>query len=533
MSRIRQLMDRVTPKMNPIIAEGVAYHQTKHSVDYLKAAMRSAAKSFPPGLLFEDCVRCTPYEEYDRLNARATTRRFYDVAISHLSMIKFMFNFEGEKFSVFVNIPFVGPGGLFKMNNSEYMISPTLNDIVFSVTADSIFVRLLRDRMRFQRFSWRFETLQGRAELASVVWCPIHKGRSKTPYIVGNTTNVHYLFAKYGFSGAFERYLGFKPIVGESEINHENYPADKWVICRTGTSLKPKAVKSSNWAPSNIRVAIPIEHYTQQTVSYLGALFYVLDLFPTYMKPEWMDVTRQWRILLGLLIFSGDKHGGELHEDVLGHLRSLDQYLDMFVEKQLRTINVKAENVYDLLNILVEKFTEWSSASSDRISTLYDKELNVNYFLLFRITKHIFESVFEMTKKTNSGKSIDKNDIKKIFDRELTVNSIFKIITDNKEVSIPQSPNDSMVFRITSIMIPQSANEANANSSHGISLDDPAHFLHASLMEVAGYNSMSKSHPDSRHRINPYVLTDEDYRVVRREKFRPLLDEVQSMIRLR
>jgi len=533
MSRIRQLMNRVTPKMNPVIAEGVAFHQTKHSVKYLEDAWTSASKSFPPGLVFERCRRCTPYEEYDRLNARATSRRFYDVATSHLSMVKATFSYNGERFDSYVNIPFVGPGGLFKMNNSEYMIAPTLNDIVFSVTADSIFVRLLRDRMRFQRFNWRYETLQGRAEVISVVWCPIHKGRSKTPYIQGNTTNVHYLFAKYGFKETFKRYLGFEPVVGEQEVNHDNYPADKWVICQSGTTIKPKIVKNSQWNRPKTRLAIPIEHYTHHAMSYISAFFYVLDLFPAIMTTERIDTIRQWRNTLGLLIYSGDKNIGELHEDILGHLRSLDQYLDMFVEKQLKTINVQAENVYDLLDILVRNFTEWSSAGSDRISTLYDKELNVNYFLLFRITKRIFESVFEMAKRTNSGKTLDKNDIKKIFDRELTLNSIFNIITDNKEVSIPQSPNDSMIFRITSMMIPQSANEANANSSHGISLDDPAHFLHSSLMEVGGYNSMSKSHPDSRHRINPYLLTDENYRVVRREKFRPLLDEVQEMIRIR
>lgn len=537
MSLIREIIDSNTPKMNPILAEGVAYHQMKNAVRYLDEAMQSAAKSFPEGLVYEGCSKCNPLEEYERSIARS--QKTFDVATSHLRMIKFEFSYNGKRLKpVYVNILFSGPASLTMLNNSEYMISPTLNDIVFSVTMDSIFVRLLRDRMRFQRLTHKFEAIlsddtPARTELVSVVYCPIHKGRDQRPYMPAETIAVHYLFAKYGFTEAFRRYAGFVPVVGEDDINHDNYPADEWVICQTGSKIKPKAVRQQDWYRPVVKLAIPREHYNQFTKSMVAGFYYIVDHFHNRMRAQWVDNTRQWKIILGLMIFSGDKNEGELHEDIDDHIRSTDEYLDVFIKKQLRGIGIEAENLYDILALLIRRFTEWSSAESDRITTLYNKELNVNYFLFFRITKHIFSSVFALTQRVKSRRNLTAEDIESILNKELTMNRIFKVTSDNKEVSIPQSPNDSMTFRLTSIMIPQSANESSSRGAKTINLNDLAYRLHASLTEVGGYNSMSKNHPDGRHRLNLYALIDSNYQIVRREKFIPLIDEVQEMIHFR
>lgn len=533
MSLIRKLIDSHSPKMNPILANGVAAHQMRSAVQYLDNTMQSAAKSFPEGLKYEGCRECTPVEEHERIVARCRGRNSYDVAESSFYMIRFDMSFKGEKLNpIYINIPFIPEHDPFiTINNSKYYVSPTLNDIVFSVTESSIFVRLLRDRMDFQRLTHHFETLTKKLELTSVIWCPIHKGRVRNPFVRGCTTNVHYLLARYGFSDAFKRFAGYVPIAGGNEINHETYPASDWVIVQSSTISKPKAVRSNDWFRPQIRLAIPKEHYNRDMISMLGGFFYVLDHFPNRMRPEWLDSKRQWKVMLGLLIFSGDKNEGELHENIDEHMRSLDEYLDVFVIQQLKDIGIEADNIYEILALLTRNFTEWSSAASDKITTLYGKELNVNYFLLFRITRHIFSSVFALNQVKNSRRTLDKDSIQKIFSRELTVNRIFKITVDNKEVNIPQSPNDSKTFRITSLMIPQSANESSTRAKT-INLDDQSIRLHASLAEVGGYNTMSKNHPDGRHRLNLYADIDDKYKIVRKEKFIPLIDRTQNLIKI-
>lgn len=525
------MQTQFTPALNPDLANGVAVKQLANAEAYVDSVIRSAAKSFPEGVEYLGCERATPTEEYNLITTKGRDKKKYNVARSYLYLMKYYFAFQGERLAPrYVYLPYVEDAGFIMINNVKHLIMPTLNDIVFSVTKDSIFVRLLRDRMRFQRFPWNIQTLEGKVEVIGVVWSPIHKKKVTRPHVSGRTTNMHYLLAKYGFTEAFERFAGFKPIIGYGEINYDNYSPDEWVVYTTATGKAPRAIRGA-WNPTQIRVAIPKEFDNPMTRSMLAGFYYVTDHFPGRVKAEWVDNSRLWKVLLGHFIEEAGVGEGTLFENMTEHIRSLDQYLDVFVIKQLQDIGYEVEDLYQILAMLLERFSDWLSASTDRISSMYDKELNVNYFVLFPITSAIFNTVYRLNQKLSTRKTLSKGDVEKTLADSFTMGKIFHIANSNAEVVPLTTPNDNKALRLTSMMIPQSANEVT--SSTGINVNDLSVKLHASIAEVGGYGAMTKKAPDGRRRLNHHLKVNENFRIMRNEDYAPLLDQIQSLIRIR
>lgn len=540
MRYLHQRMEDDAPRLNPILAEGVAVSQLKYAVEYLDSVFKSASMSFPEGLEYRGCSVVLPHEEYNLITTKGRNKETFDVAQSDLYLVKFFLRFNGEDLPPrYTYLLYPSQGGYVSINGVNHLIMPTLNDIVFSVTSDSIFVRLLRDRMRFQRVSHSILRLakDGRhypMEI-SVVYSPIHKKGSRRVFVRAQTTNMHYLLAKYGFSEAFQRFAGFVPDTGLEEINYDNYPEDKYVIYGTSTTRAPRAIRSPgvqrDYQPTRIRVAVPKEHDTPLVRAMLGGFYYVADLFPTRVNVKYLDSIRVWRVLLGLMIYPSGSNEGSLYENITEHIKSLDHYLDVIVKNQLKEIGYEMNDIYEILALLLEKFPDWLRGSNDRINSLYGKELNVNYFVLFYITSGLFTTVFKLNQLVNTRKSINKTltdkDIIAQFDRWFSMGLIYRA-RDRQEVSVLTIPNDNKALRLTSMMIPQTANGNRGNQQFNI--NDPSSYLHVSVAEVAGYSSMSKSAPDGRRRLNHYLNIDEKYRILRNEELKPLLDHAQKII---
>lgn len=529
-------MDRVVHKLNPVLAEGVAVKQLEQSVEYIDSVFRSASVSFPEGLEYKGCDVVLPHEEYNLITTRGKNKGVFDTARSDIFLVKFFLRFNGVDLPPkYTYILYPSQGGYTTINSVNHLIMPTLNDIVFSITSDSIFVRLLRDRTRFQRTSHQIlkvskDNRDYPMEI-SVVYSPIYKKGSTRIFVPAHTTNMHYLLAKYGFSETFNKFAGFVPVVGEENINYDNYPEDKFVIYKSAIARPPRAVRrDTTWFPTTIRVAIPIEHDVPKVRAMLGGFFYIVDHFPSRMEVGFIDSIRVWRVLLGLMTHPVGSNEGSLYENISEHIKSLDHYLDVIVKNQLKGIGYEVNDIYEILALLLEKFPDWLRGSNDQINSMYGKELNVNYFVLFPITSGLFTTVFKLNQIVNTRKSLNKTitdkDINKQFDIFFKIGLIYR--TRGEVLVALTTPNDNKALRLTSMMVPQTANE-NRNSG-GFNLNDPSGFLHVSVAEVGGYSSMSKRAPDGRRRLNQYLQVDERFRIIRNPELEPLLNNVQKLI---
>jgi hypothetical protein len=529
---LARLIDLDTPKINPKIGNGLAVEHMKKVEKYVDTVFKSAAKGFPEGLVYHGGERCTPQEEFEENTKMKNNKRVFDVAQSHIYMMKYHFSYKGERMKPrYMYLPFVGDAGSIPLGGSNFIISAILSDRVISIGQTSIFVRLLRDRLTFERQQQHYME-DGKSETVQVAWSLIyHKNAKmkKMPSTVkANCTLMHYLFCKYGFTETFLKFGKAKPVVGGAEITKKTYPESDWVICQS-TGGKPKGVGRGYWVPSTIRVAIRRSEYTPMVKNMLGGFFYVVDHFTTQMVPEYIDSKSRWMVLMGHILFSGNINHGKLHDDIEDHMTSLDEYLDGLVIAKLKEIGIHVEDVYQLFALVIENFNEWVLSSTDKVSSMYDKELSILYYVLYEISSGIFKLYFKL--KAASKKQLTVKEIEATMNLTLRTGLIYSIVKNHGEVSSISVPGDNKATKVTSILVPQSSSNRLSSRKDRAVINDPARRLHASVAEVGGYSALPKSEPSGRSRLNNTVQFDDKGVILRNPERVQLMDHIQELIK--
>ena len=529
---LHRLVCNDTPKLNPLICNGLAVEHMKFVEKYVDQIFRSAAAGFPPGLTYSGFARCTPHEEYAMVTRKKGTRQTFDTARSDLYMVKYFFKFNGKDLDPrYLYLPFVSDAGCITISGSRFNISPILSDRVISVGVSNIFIRLLRDKLTFERMGQHF-MIDSKRETVQVAWAAIYhknpKMRKLKPTVKANCTLIHYLFCKYGFTDTFMKFGKCKPIVGGAEINKNTYPDDEWVIC-TSTQVKPKGVGRSFYEPTTLRLAVRKEDMTPMVKNMIGGFFYIADHFPSHILPEYVDTKRVWMILLGHIIFSGNIGVGKLYSDIEDHITSLDEYIDGIVILKLKEIGVHVDDIYHLFAIVIEKFNDWLLSATDKVASMYDKELSILYFILYEISSAIFNLYFKL--KAASKKELTEKEITSTMNMTLRTGLIYSIVKNHGEVSTVSSSGDNKAFKITSLLVPQSSSNRINSRKGPAPLNNPAKRLHVSVAEVGNAFNIPKSEPSGRSRINQMVQVASNGVILRDEKFVELLDDVQQHIK--
>lgn len=535
-------IDAIQPKLNGDICNGYAAYQMTEieTVKYIDRVFRSAATDFPDGLTYEGCRPCTPMEELNQATQKkGNNKRTLDVAESHVFLMKYFFKYKGEEILRYIYLPFVGPGGTIKMSGSHFHISPVLSDRVISIGMNNVFVRLQRDVITFERLMYNI-VANGVREQLNVAHALIYHKDAKDKKIrlpvKMHTTMAHYLFCRYGLMKAFEMFANCQPIIGGPELRDEDYPSDQWVIC-TSTQLKPKGFGKGLYEPSRIKLVVPKVDYERTIVkNMIAGFFYVVDHFPTQVKPEfinntnprWMDNRTTWNTLMGTALWGNHLQVGVILDKMESHLRSLDEYVDNIVLSKLQAINLPMTNLYQIMAHIAENIFEMLSKAKGRVNSMYDKELSVIYFVMKDITSEIFKMYFKL--KAASKKELTRNDINERMNKTISSGKIFSITRQHPEVTTVSSSGDNMALKMTISLIPQSGSSKQTRSRDQVVVDDPAIFLHASFVEIGGYSNQPKSDPIGHARINPWVKTNPDGLVLRDPRFYELMEDLQMKV---
>ena len=531
-SMLARLIDGDTPKLNPIIANGLAVTHLKEAERYVDQIFKSVAPGFPEGLIYLGSKRCTPQEEFAEKTKKKGTRREFDVARSDIYMVKYFFKYKGEELPPrFLSLPFVGDAGCITLGGSRFNVSPILSDRVISVGISNIFVRIMKDRLTFERMGQHF-MMDEKRETVQVVWSLIYhknaKAKKLQPTVRANCTLVHYLFCKYGFADTFLKFGKCTPIVGDAEINRDVYPESDWHIC-SSTQVRPKGCGRAFYTPSTIRIAVRREDMTPMVKNMIGGFFYIADHFPTLLLPEYVNSQHRWKVLMGHILFSGNLNVGRLHDDIHDHIVSLDDYLDSFWKTKLREIGVPVEDIYELFAVIIDKFNEWVLSAADKVSSMYDKELSILYYVLYEISKAIVMLSYKLT--AASKKELTSKEIIATMNLTLRTGLIFSMTKNHGEVSSISNSGDNKAFKITSLLIPQSGSNKLSSQKDRAVLNDPSKRLHVSVAEVGGYANLPKAEPSGRSRLNPCVHIDDRGVIVRNPERIEMLDKIQNMIK--
>lgn len=535
--------DKSAP-LNMDLADGLARIHMRHTSEYVDQVIRSAALGFPEGLTYDGYRICDAFEEYRAsLKPRNKKRKVksppgtknsgsktYDMSRTDFFLMELSFSWRGkplEKRQIY--LPFVSQAASIYISGTKWFISPVLADRVISVGMEQIFVRLLRDRLTFSRLGAWYKK-NGLVTRTDLVHSRIyHKSKDKDKQATNNafTSMPHYLFCKYGFAGTLEKYTGVTPVVGY-HLDQELDPAE-WDIYMT-QGIPPKGMtrrkKYIDWRAPEIQVAIRKVDDNPALAPYIAALFYVADYFPRQVTPELANKPEGWIAPMGYMLFSENNNRGKIEEAVRKHLSSLDDYADSMVIDNMADIGLEISNIYDFFAIITDKFSLWVSNNQDKVNSMYNKELSVLYFVLFDVTKAVFNLFFAL--KANSRKELTDKEIEKHMKENLKPGMCYQLGKSHGEVASISYSGDNMAFKATSTLTPQTATSKQVKKAGDRgTANDPARRLHPSIAEVAAISCMPKSDPDGRSKINHYMLLSKDRTSIQRNpKFEELLDKI-------
>lgn len=524
------------PKFNPLIADGLAVTHLPQSEAYVDKLFRSVSASFPEGVKYEGYMRCTPQEEYNIITDKRGTKRFCEMSRSDWYLLKYLFSFNGKPlFPRYIYLPFVNDAGILSMRGSRWMVMPVSSDKVLSVEYNSIFIVLNCAKLKFER-SVQHYIANNSVETVNIVWSAVHneyrkkKGKDKA-ILDAYTTLAHYLFCKFGVEETFNLFADAKIKIGEDDITPENYPPNKWVICGT-VGNKPPKMKDKFYIPTKIKIAIPANRYNQLTKSLIGGFFYTLEHFPDRFKTEYFGDEGEktlWKTLLGHLIFAAGSSEGDLINKVDEHFVSLDEYIDGTDKDNLVEDGIIVDDIYQLFIHVIDTMPDRLLNIGNSVSSMYGKQLTILRYLLYNIRSAIVNVRFKL-KKSNAKRPLTADDINKVMNRELPREMVASINRDHGEVVSISSPGDNKIFKVTSNILMQTKSGSNAKSKGKGKVNDPSKMLHSSIAEVASFINLPQSDPTGRSRVNPYIQLAPDGLILRSEKFRKILDDVQLKI---
>lgn len=498
---LKGVLERV-PTINDRIAEGYARTQLVNVDKTVHDVIRYAARGFPEGLVYEGFERVSPQDTFKYLTTPRSTsysRSQFDLARTDVFLVKFKFSFKGQSTKPqYLFLPFVDDCSRMHIRNSLFYIKPVLADTLISVDGNSIFVSFTSTSCNF--YKTKYTVLRnGIPEYQNVIYAMIHHELANNHRQQKNKamrlrilSNCHYLFAKFGFEETMLRYHGIKVHIGTDDINIDNYPVKNWAIIEAN-GTKPEGHPNKFWQCHNIKVAIERDAVNDDVMAAITCMFYVLDLFPDNVTPDWVRDKTFWMKTMGFIVFGNEMGDGDAYSKTAEHLTSVDGYFDAIAIENAKQIGVFVDDMYDFINHIAVKFTDYIQRESKRgANNLYGKRLTVSSYILKDVNSNIFRAI-NFNKKRSAN--LTMSDIERMLNKAFKLRQVYDLNKGLQYVSTIMSPADCRIFKITSSVVPQHKTQSKKTEINKAALRDPKRQLDYSMLEIGSVTQLPKSHP--------------------------------------
>lgn len=542
--KLEEYMRSQAVPINPMIAESVVYHHMKQAPSYINAVMRTLSRGYPAGFTYEGMEFVTPIDEYNELVRPRDGESTYDLAQNNRIMMNFKFRFtqngQSTDYSKMVSIPYVTRGGHIMLRGTKYQVTPVLSDRIISVdNSKEVFVRLIRDKLRFSREQYHY-VANGMQETIQVVSSALYKhtanGKKSKPTICANTTLVFYMMCNFGMNEMFHRFTGIKPIVMiDGQYNPNDFPVHQYTICKS-LGQKPHTYRAkTKWEKPVIHLIFRNEDYQLPAMkAFIAGVFYCLDHFTfEFQDVETLDDINKWRVMLGQALWSSEISWGRLLNDVSEHISELDMYVcDLMREKFLST-GLPVNDLYDLFYIIIRDMNQWLMERAGSLNDVYRKEITVLNFLLLDITAMFTRMYYSIKKAATSPKGLTHNAIDNAMKTLLKPHvALTSLASKHGELTPLSYSGDNMYFGFTMNITPQNKTyKASSKSSDRNVTKMPENFAHPSALEVTTGHSISKASPSGNTRISPYLNISPDGVIIRHQDLIEVIDIVTNEVR--
>lgn len=528
-----ELAKTTTPSFNRRIVDGWITTEIKRCLDEVDSYWRMAVDGLSVPLKYNGYRVCSAKEEYDRRSRRINNQFRFDISRSNLYWVQYFLTFNGEPINdVYLQLPYVEDGGIYRSSGSQFSVIPVIGDKVFSPGVNEIFMAVGRAKVTFRKINHPI-IVDGHGDSAQVIWARVYnnKGASRAQLKI-LPTMAHYLFCRYGIKETFARYAGADVVVGtHGTINRNHYPIEDWVICTSTGMPMLRIGRTKRFVPANptdICIAVPRAQFNHTAKSLIGSFFYVVDHFPDQMDAQWVEHRNKWLILLGLINKPGDYSHGILQTDMGNHLSSLEEYVDTSVKQDLVVLGIEANDFFDVMGLMIKEFSQWVQRAESTINSMYGKELYALRNMLFPIRSSINEMAFKF--QAGSGKELRMKEAESIVRMYIKPGKIYRCTREGRGISSFQYSGSNKALKLTSYLMEQTQ-VGRLKKQSNVASDDPAKKIHISVAEVGGAFIIPKSDPSGRSRINPYVRTSDNGIIERHQDLIPLTEATQATLK--
>lgn len=539
-SQYRNLAYKDEPKFTKDIVRGYAVSQlTEQQVtSYIDRVLRSCEKSFPAGMKYLGSRRMRPREVYQYFSNRKTVdnSRKWDFARTDVYMMEYRFEYEGQILGPYhLFLPFTDDVGITNIIGKPFYNKPVVKDSVLQVTNGQIFLQFISTPCTFNRLyymvlrndDWENVTIYHGCSHNVLRAVQREKNKLSAARIA---LNAHYLFIKYGFVEAFQRFTGLPELKFGSQdelaaegVNHKDY----YVYTTRGAI--------PNWWPKDkvhqahdMRIAIKKEHWTQPIESMIASAIYIFDMFPDDVNREDIQDPIWWSLMLGKIIFTDSQLNSALVSKITEHIKASDNYVDEMTIEVFEQNGIRIENMYDFLYYLIENYDGIVHNRSNSPSSLVGRQLTVKRYVLSVIITTLFTITYkiaEIKPAKLSHKRIDQ-----LFVRYLKPKLIFTNNSGKPYCVSISSPCDVRIFGITAEVLPQDNATGKKQQRNKSDLQNPRWRLDPSFMTIGSAFAQSKGEPIGIDKINPYVKIDELGVLHHQDVFMPVVERIEKVL---
>lgn len=546
---LAKVIDNHCPQFNKRVTDGNIKDILKKCPEYLDAVFRSSIKSLSESvdLVYDGCRRLTPEEEYKANFVGTPPKAQYDIAVSDLYMVEFQFTYcQRDIIKKPIYLPYANEGNILKISDVVYAMMPVLSDTVISPSSTKVFVRLLKDKLTFESYSYNI-VVNGNREPKSLIHTTIIKtSKMKLLDNLGKVMSAAslYLLGKYGFIGTIKRYLHTdKVIVTDKNIDHLREEYDIYESCK----IPPKNLKERRgYEPNNVKICVH-KSIGQSSVfleNFIVGTIYTLDVLPSDAE-DYVNVLASnkpnaeisfWRICLGRIAYNNTFSVDRYSADANSHFTALEGYLDSLIKEKLKENNVIVDNFFDLIYSIMDKFNKWLLDSKTYNSDLSNRYIDIYYYILYDIIVGFNKVILNINKRVDkkSNGPLDLKEINRIFNNDFGVKKIFSIVKSSQISLAVQSISDYTLDikypKITALLEDQSCGEGVRRASKA-QFPEATKTLKAQQLFLGSINFLSKSKPSPVFKSNLYMQYNEDTgRLLLSNDMKIRLDKLESML---
>ena len=504
----------------------------------------------------------TPEDEHAATFKNPKIKTQVDTAISFITPIELVFEYEGVKFKRMLQLPYAEDGNILRMGGTNYHTTPVLSYRVISPNYKEVFVRLIKAKLLFKTIVYSFIKNGNRQPLQVIYSTIMRLGSRKIVNIVGRVFPPAALYnvIRYGVRGcllmtkgerraayasAYREYTDKKKAARSKDIL--SYAAwiagygymvlakhykdrEKLLVITTDDNvyklkdeydiyesqkLKPKGYKGDIYTPHDVKIAIHKSINTKPSTEHtITSMLYVLDVFtenaiefPEIFNSKDLESEKlYWEIMLGRIYYKNnytvDRMGSDIHE----HFTTLEGYIDDISKEKLVDAGVDVVDFFELLEYILDMYNILINNSKAYNSDINNRYIDIIYYLLHDIIVSFNKVILGINKRI-SKRALTFKEIQRIFANELSPKKIFGLVKStamNLAINMVDVSSDIKYPKITSVLEDQSRGVSVKKGGKN-QFPDSARTIKAVDLVFGSVMFLGKKAPSPIFKINPHI----------------------------